>query len=79
MLPFPIKGGKLYLYNNNPLLQLGYRGTTGVKTGYTDAAGHCLVATVRRGRAGSASCCCTRPTRARRRASCSTAASRLDR
>jgi D-alanyl-D-alanine carboxypeptidase len=49
-LPFPIKGGKLYLYNNNPLLRSGYQGTTGVKTGYTDAAGRCLVATVRRGR-----------------------------
>jgi D-alanyl-D-alanine carboxypeptidase len=49
VLPFPIKGGKLYLYNNNPLFRLGYRGTTGVKTGYTDAAGHCLVATARRG------------------------------
>ena len=47
-LPFPIKGGKLYLYNNNPLLRAGYRGTTGVKTGYTDAAGRCLVASVRR-------------------------------
>jgi D-alanyl-D-alanine carboxypeptidase len=49
VLPFPIRGGKLYLYNNNPLLRMGYRGTTGVKTGYTDAAGHCLVATARRG------------------------------
>jgi D-alanyl-D-alanine carboxypeptidase (penicillin-binding protein 5/6) len=49
-LAFPIKGGKLYLYNNNPLLRIGYRGTTGVKTGYTEAAGRCLVATVRRGR-----------------------------
>jgi serine-type D-Ala-D-Ala carboxypeptidase (penicillin-binding protein 5/6) len=49
ILPFPIRGHKLYLYNNNPLLRLGYRGTTGVKTGYTDAAGHCLVATARRG------------------------------
>ena len=47
-LAFPIKGGKLYLYNNNPLLRMGYRGTTGVKTGYTEAAGRCLVATVRR-------------------------------
>ena len=27
----------------------GYRGTTGIKTGYTDAAGRCLVATARRG------------------------------
>jgi serine-type D-Ala-D-Ala carboxypeptidase (penicillin-binding protein 5/6) len=48
-LRFPIKGHKLYLYNNNPLLRAGYKGTTGVKTGYTDAAGRCLVATVRRG------------------------------
>jgi len=48
-LRFPIKGGKLYLYNNNPLLRMGYRGTTGVKTGYTDASGRCIVATVRRG------------------------------
>jgi serine-type D-Ala-D-Ala carboxypeptidase (penicillin-binding protein 5/6) len=48
VLPFPIKGRKLYLYNNNPLLRMGYRGTTGVKTGYTEAAGRCLVATVRR-------------------------------
>jgi D-alanyl-D-alanine carboxypeptidase len=47
-LPFPIKGGKLYLYNNNPLLRMGYRGVTGMKTGFTDAAGRCLVATARR-------------------------------
>jgi D-alanyl-D-alanine carboxypeptidase (penicillin-binding protein 5/6) len=50
VLPFPIKGGKLYLYNHNPLLQQGYRGVTGIKTGYTEAAGRCLVATARRGR-----------------------------
>jgi len=49
-LPFPVKGGKLYLYNNNPLLLMRYRGTTGVKTGFTDAAGRCLVVTARRGR-----------------------------
>jgi D-alanyl-D-alanine carboxypeptidase (penicillin-binding protein 5/6) len=49
VLPFPIKGGKLWLYNNNPLLRLRVRGADGVKTGYTDAAGRCLVATVRRG------------------------------
>jgi D-alanyl-D-alanine carboxypeptidase (penicillin-binding protein 5/6) len=49
VLPFPIKGRKLYLYNNNPLLRSGYRGATGIKTGYTDAAGRCLVATARRG------------------------------
>ena len=43
VLPFPIKGGKLYLYNNNPLLVYGYPGTTGMKTGYTELAGDCLV------------------------------------
>ena len=48
-LPFPIKGGRIYLYNNNPLLRSGYPGTTGVKTGYTDAAGRCLVASARHG------------------------------
>jgi D-alanyl-D-alanine carboxypeptidase len=48
ILPFPIKGGKLYLYNNNPLLRLGYPGTTGLKTGYTVASGRCLVATAER-------------------------------
>jgi D-alanyl-D-alanine carboxypeptidase (penicillin-binding protein 5/6) len=47
-LPFPIKGGKLYLYNNNPLLIYGYPGTTGLKTGYTIEAGDCLVATAER-------------------------------
>jgi D-alanyl-D-alanine carboxypeptidase (penicillin-binding protein 5/6) len=50
ILPFPIKGGKLYLYNNNPLLLMRYPGIDGVKTGFTDAAGECLVATARRGR-----------------------------
>ena len=49
ILPFPIKGGKLFLFNNNPLLVLRYPGTDGVKTGFTDAAGQCLVATARRG------------------------------
>jgi D-alanyl-D-alanine carboxypeptidase len=49
ILPFPIKGGKLYLYNNNPLLLLRYPGVDGVKTGFTDAAGQCLVAAARRG------------------------------
>jgi D-alanyl-D-alanine carboxypeptidase len=47
-VPFPIEGGKLYLTNNNPLLIYGYRGTNGLKTGYTEAAGKCLVATADR-------------------------------
>lgn len=48
-LPLPIKGGKVYLYNNNPLLIYHYPGATGLKTGFTDAAGRCLVATAQRG------------------------------
>ena len=48
VLPFPIKGGKLYLYNHNPLLKTNYAGTLGIKTGFTDAAGMCLVAAVKR-------------------------------
>jgi D-alanyl-D-alanine carboxypeptidase len=48
VLRFPIKGGRLFLYNHNPLLRMRYPGTLGIKTGYTDAAGRCLVAAVRR-------------------------------
>jgi D-alanyl-D-alanine carboxypeptidase len=48
VLPFPIPGGKLYLYNNNPLLIYRYPGATGMKTGETEAAGRCLVATAER-------------------------------
>jgi D-alanyl-D-alanine carboxypeptidase len=48
ILPFPIKGGKLYLYNNNPLLRYGFPGATGLKTGETEAAGLCLVGTAER-------------------------------
>jgi serine-type D-Ala-D-Ala carboxypeptidase (penicillin-binding protein 5/6) len=48
ILPFPIKGGRLYLYNHNPLLRARYPGTLGIKTGFTDAAGRCLVAAVKR-------------------------------
>jgi D-alanyl-D-alanine carboxypeptidase len=49
VLPLPVQGGKVYLYNNNPLLLHGFPGTDGVKTGYTEAAGHCLIVTARRG------------------------------
>jgi len=48
VMPFPVKGGKLYLYNNNPMLRYGYPGTTGLKTGFTLASGRCLVATAQR-------------------------------
>jgi D-alanyl-D-alanine carboxypeptidase len=50
ILPFPIKGRKLFLYNNNPLYGQNFPGTDGVKTGFTTAAGLCIVATARRGR-----------------------------
>jgi len=46
---FPIAGGKLYLSGHNPLIRAGYRGTIGLKTGYTDAAGRCFVGVARRG------------------------------
>jgi D-alanyl-D-alanine carboxypeptidase len=48
VVPFPIKGGKLYLNNNNPLLVLGYPGTIGLKTGYTVLSGRSLVAVAER-------------------------------
>jgi D-alanyl-D-alanine carboxypeptidase (penicillin-binding protein 5/6) len=47
--PFPIKGGYLDLYNNNPFIRAGVEGITGLKTGYTDAAGRCYVTTAMRG------------------------------
>ncbi|HYZ70232.1 MAG TPA: serine hydrolase [Thermoleophilaceae bacterium] len=48
---FPIRGGRLYLNSTNPLLRLRYRGTIGLKTGYTRKAGHNFIGVVqRRGR-----------------------------
>lgn len=44
----PVKGRFLDLYNNNPFIRAGEPGITGVKTGYTDAAGRCYVITARR-------------------------------
>ena len=43
-----IKGGRVEMYNHNPLLMQGYPGILGGKTGFTDAAGRCLVAAARR-------------------------------
>jgi D-alanyl-D-alanine carboxypeptidase (penicillin-binding protein 5/6) len=43
--PFPIKGNYLDLYNNNPFIIDRMKGITGLKTGYTDAAGRCYVTT----------------------------------
>lgn len=49
-LKFPfVPGGRLVLYSTNPLYRLHYKGTIGMKTGFTDPAGHCLVAIARRG------------------------------
>jgi D-alanyl-D-alanine carboxypeptidase (penicillin-binding protein 5/6) len=47
--PFPIKGNYLDLYNNNPFILQGMKGITGLKTGYTEAAGRCYVTTQRVG------------------------------
>jgi D-alanyl-D-alanine carboxypeptidase len=47
-LPFPIKGGRIYLYSHNPLIRSGYPGTLGIKTGFTDRAGRCFVGAARR-------------------------------
>jgi serine-type D-Ala-D-Ala carboxypeptidase (penicillin-binding protein 5/6) len=52
---FPIRGKRLYLTNNHYFLQHGLAGlpgaqVTGLKTGFTDAAGSCYVTTARVGR-----------------------------
>jgi serine-type D-Ala-D-Ala carboxypeptidase (penicillin-binding protein 5/6) len=52
---FPIKGKRLHLSNNHYFLQRGLAGVpqaevTGLKTGFTDAAGRCYVTTARVGR-----------------------------
>ena len=49
-VPFPTRGGRLFVNSTNPLLTERYPGTIGLKTGYTRRAGRCLVAVVRRGR-----------------------------
>ena len=49
-IPAAVKGKRLYLATTNPLLAAGYRGTIGLKTGYTSTAGRCLIAVVRRGK-----------------------------
>lgn len=41
--------GKVKLRTTNPLLRDRYEGTIGVKTGFTSAAGRCLIAAARRG------------------------------
>ena len=63
---FPVEGGYLDLYNNNPFIRAGTPGITGLKTGYTDAAGRCYVTTARQVTGTSGSCCFTAPTRSTR-------------
>jgi len=50
VMPFPDRDRRLHLASTNPLMQRSYRGATGVKTGYTQTAGRCLVASATRGR-----------------------------
>ena len=50
VLRFPVRGGRLFLTTTNPLLRTGYPGAIGLKTGFTERAGRCLVAVARRGR-----------------------------
>jgi D-alanyl-D-alanine carboxypeptidase len=46
---WPGSGRKLTLRSTNPLLRQRYPGTIGLKTGFTNPAGRCLVAVVQRG------------------------------
>jgi D-alanyl-D-alanine carboxypeptidase len=48
VVDFPIEGGERHLATTNPLIQEGYDGAIGLKTGYTEQAGPSLVAVVRR-------------------------------
>ena len=47
-LPWPARNSVRELYNINDLIYR-YEGATGIKTGYTSAAGQCIVASARRG------------------------------
>jgi serine-type D-Ala-D-Ala carboxypeptidase (penicillin-binding protein 5/6) len=49
VLPFPTKGGRIYLNGHNYLIKDGYPGALGVKTGYTDKAGRCFVGAAEQG------------------------------
>jgi D-alanyl-D-alanine carboxypeptidase (penicillin-binding protein 5/6) len=40
--------GRVRVVSTNPLHRQHYKGTIGVKTGFTSAAGHCLIAAVKR-------------------------------
>jgi D-alanyl-D-alanine carboxypeptidase len=46
---WPGAGKRITLYSTNHLLRQRYPGAIGLKTGYTLAAGHCLIAIIKRG------------------------------
>jgi len=48
VIDFPMPGNRRHLATTNPLLQEGYAGTIGLKTGFTAEAGRSLIAVVRR-------------------------------
>ncbi len=43
-----VTGDLLVFENTNPLIASGYEGANGVKTGYTDSAGYCLIGSANR-------------------------------
>ena len=76
ILPFPIKGGRLYLYNHNPLLRQRLPRHAGDQDGVHGRRRAAASSSPRARRHRSASCSCTPPTRAARPSSSSTAGSR---
>jgi D-alanyl-D-alanine carboxypeptidase (penicillin-binding protein 5/6) len=49
VVDFPADGGRRHLDTTNPLIETDYRGTIGLKTGYTEQAGRSLAGVVSRG------------------------------
>ncbi len=45
---FPVKGRRVLWAGHNPLIRAHYRGAIGLKTGFTDEAGRCLVGVAKR-------------------------------
>ena len=69
VLPFPIRGGKLYLYNNNPLLRSRLsRAPTASRPGTPSPPAAAWWPARAAAGAGSAWCCCTPTIRRARRA-----------
>lgn len=48
VVDFPVDGGERHLATTNPLVEEGYEGAIGLKTGFTEQAGQSLAAVVRR-------------------------------